>query len=1107
MSSWWRSDGQSDHTPDGNPGLVYPRRTASPIFRSGLVWGGLVQDPNPSKPKLRVGGQTYAIGTVSGWISVPGTPTTPPIAVDPSDPDARIFRIRRDYQSLSASDREVILEAADWLGINPASVPPSAAQEVLDQYALDWQDWPGHLGAPYYDLNSNGQWDPGVDEPGLQDADQVIWFVCNDELALQAYGSPQIGLELQVTVWGYNGSGILENTHYRRYRLINKSGFEIKKMHIASWSDTDIGLFNDDLAACDTTTDTGFAYNAFPTDSRYDEYFLPPPAFGISLLQGPVVPAPGQTALFDFREVADARNLRMTSFSYMAAGTPISSPPTGVYDGTLEWYNLLRGYTPTTDTSAVVPYVHGNGPNAGQATAFPLAGNPVNGSGDIDGIPNNLSSGERSFAVTSGSFTFADGDTQEVVYAFTGGVRLVGDNISSVAEMNSHISVITSSYDKQFAFPRTRHSISPSGNTTELNVTADLRDFSSVSSVFVAFQAITGSEAPFDLQLFDDGQHGDSLAGDNIWANSTTVTNRRFPYSGQLLFSDIDGGKSYPGQVNQVRLRPLPELKDWQVLYENGQQDGQINTNEKVDYGFTLYNPDLQNAIGSHIITNLQSYADDARIIYSTPLAPGGTVTNSDFMLRLFGPTSGNDSLTFSYRVRFDFHSELVETTVPIVSWSPNGQWQDTLDVTILQGAPGALIPIIADPTLLTGHQYEVSLSLNQPDSTIRWQLKDITGNTLKLTDQMSVDDPQLASPIADGIEWKVLETTAGFAPGDNSGFGIVEVAYAGNLLDPSDYDASGAAYDGNTVWHSNNSTGEYYVSASLAGTLNRLERYIDFAVPNDFEIRWTDYGQGNFAVHGFLGDMIADVPFELWNIGPGTPDDPTDDVRMIPFIYNLTPSATWGWAVETDTWGGAPSSDWVYFLDPIDPSPGTASYDNFSAQCLSDGGPGAIYSTGNTDDYFANLYGGLVYPIGRTIYCDVANTGTPPPAGTVIRYNTTKPLKDGDTYQVLSPVLGLEDDVIPTNFSLEQNYPNPFNPTTDIAFSIAKSSAVQLEIFNVLGQRVRTLVDKKMAPGSYTLNWDSRNESGERVGSGVYFYRLTTDAGFLKTRKMILLR
>jgi len=88
----------------------------------------------------------------------------------------------------------------------------------------------------------------------------------------------------------------------------------------------------------------------------------------------------------------------------------------------------------------------------------------------------------------------------------------------------------------------------------------------------------------------------------------------------------------------------------------------------------------------------------------------------------------------------------------------------------------------------------------------------------------------------------------------------------------------------------------------------------------------------------------------------------------------------------------------------------------------------------------------------------------------------------------------------------LSQNYPNPFNPVTTIEFSLAHGGYCELKIFNVSGQRIRTLVSESKQPGRYKISWDGRNDRGTAVTSGIYFYRLKAGS-FVSVRKMIILR
>jgi len=106
--------------------------------------------------------------------------------------------------------------------------------------------------------------------------------------------------------------------------------------------------------------------------------------------------------------------------------------------------------------------------------------------------------------------------------------------------------------------------------------------------------------------------------------------------------------------------------------------------------------------------------------------------------------------------------------------------------------------------------------------------------------------------------------------------------------------------------------------------------------------------------------------------------------------------------------------------------------------------------------------------------------------------------------------VTAVDDDpvneLLPTSLALHQNYPNPFNPTTAISFELPQSTHVQLQILNLLGQAVATLLDENISAGQHQTEWNGRDYGGREVASGVYFYRLTA-ADRTLVRKMVLLR
>lgn len=95
---------------------------------------------------------------------------------------------------------------------------------------------------------------------------------------------------------------------------------------------------------------------------------------------------------------------------------------------------------------------------------------------------------------------------------------------------------------------------------------------------------------------------------------------------------------------------------------------------------------------------------------------------------------------------------------------------------------------------------------------------------------------------------------------------------------------------------------------------------------------------------------------------------------------------------------------------------------------------------------------------------------------------------------------------LIPDHFDLAQNFPNPFNPTTNIEFSVPYQSDVKIEVYNITGQLVKTLVDGSITAGIHRIAWDGFSNNGVSVSSGLYFYRMS-GPGFVQTKKMLMLK
>ena len=103
---------------------------------------------------------------------------------------------------------------------------------------------------------------------------------------------------------------------------------------------------------------------------------------------------------------------------------------------------------------------------------------------------------------------------------------------------------------------------------------------------------------------------------------------------------------------------------------------------------------------------------------------------------------------------------------------------------------------------------------------------------------------------------------------------------------------------------------------------------------------------------------------------------------------------------------------------------------------------------------------------------------------------------------------LSLDENLtIPTQFALHQNYPNPFNPSTQISFDIPEGSElVSLNIYNILGKKVSTLLNNVVNPGEHMIEWNAKDNEGNPVASGIYFYELSSSS-FTARKKMLLIR
>jgi len=313
-----------------------------------------------------------------------------------SDPDSSVYRI----YMLSADD-------------GPSS--------------QDWIDWPVDQGAPWIDNDSDGNYDPNVDQPEIM-GDLFYWYVMNDtsqEMHNSLYGTNPLGVEVRTSVFGFDNIYPLENTLFMKWNFTNVGSTHLDSVFFGRWSDIDIGEPFNDLAGVDTTLGLAYCYN----DSVDYSYGIKPPAVGYVILQTPIVPSPGDTAWVSGNEVNDFRNSSINAFinfQYNYYNPPFYAR---------EVYRYLNGRNRYGD--AIID------PTTNAETKFMYNGDPVNDTGWVQ-----TSWGDRRFLFSAGPFTLAPGDTQEVVEAII--ISQGASDVLSVASLREDTKWVRNTWESNF---------------------------------------------------------------------------------------------------------------------------------------------------------------------------------------------------------------------------------------------------------------------------------------------------------------------------------------------------------------------------------------------------------------------------------------------------------------------------------------------------------------------------------------------------------------------------------------------------------------------------------------------------------------------------------
>jgi hypothetical protein len=404
---FWNS-GVFDQNPTitNTAGFIWPKGSGkTAIFTAGLSIGCYITDATGT-PRL-----AEVMASYNGEYSPGAVKTTGGAHSWDNDPKFKIYVIHAGDNAGNNTDY------ANWINVIP-------------------------YGAPFYDVNNNGVYDPGIDIPGQKNAAETIFQCLTDANASartsgEGFGggisSPLLYAELHFTAWCYNTPG-LEDLQFVNWVLINKGDSAWRKTFTGVVVDPDLGDGNDDYIGCDTVNNInlGYCYNATNNDAMYG---IAPPASGMDYFKSPIVKTPGQPN----------DTLGLTSFSFFT-NTSVSPPPceSDPNGESYPAYLMLKGVKkdgspyldPTQSPPAVTKFCYPGDPETGVGWTE-LKGSVQNCGGTNGTTIATNPKGDRRYIFASGreDFTINPGDTQNIVLAQF--VARGTSNLNSVTKLKS----------------------------------------------------------------------------------------------------------------------------------------------------------------------------------------------------------------------------------------------------------------------------------------------------------------------------------------------------------------------------------------------------------------------------------------------------------------------------------------------------------------------------------------------------------------------------------------------------------------------------------------------------------------------------------------------
>ncbi len=1054
----------------GNVYTVPKDGQANAIFASGIWLGGLDEDE-----QLRFAGTAYGpFEYFPGPLNELGDPPS-----DCSEYD-RIFNV---------------------------TLEDIKQYENTGQLTDDIRDWPAHLGAPVVDgdgIEANYNL-AGGDRPHIT-GDQMLWWVMNDVGGVKEWSKTEpMGVEIQASAFAFHTNNALDNTTFFRYRIENKGNVEMRDLFFGIWADPDLGNAADDFVGSDSTLGMAIAYNGDDIDEGFDGYGDRPAAVGFDFVQGPLVPAtrPGTIWTDPDGSMYPGRERRGTYavFYYTSDSSVIGNP-----DGdTNDPYNYLRAIW--RDNSPMT--YGGNGYLGSEVTTYVFSGDAAKreywSEENRDGLGSRNTPADRRFLLSTGPFNLLRGDVQEIVVAIVWSRS--SSRLASYSQLKEDDIFVQNAFNNNFSEPEQVSTPVLSAQPVDNGVVLEWSNPPESNNFLERYDAQSWTVVPNPPTL--DETH--TFEGYIVYEFESEDDDKGIP----IAVYDV------PNEVKEI----AEEFKD----EESGIIE-RIVTIRGSDSGVRR----------SHFVDSLHNYQD-----YH------------------FGVQAYAYNHNSYNRVRRSAIARVTATPGPTEQLQGGTVAQagigDTLAVqrTAGAGTEYGIYGIVNNPLAVLPDRYEVRfynheirfVGTDSAETELMYNIVRLSDDSVFFNGGARYDSTGLLPSFSenafslDGMSLTITSAEPSFTE-----FAAVSNR-GGELIPPT---GAAADFQGFPVPESPTERqqvgqGKWFVHTGDNGSRGPYDAFIQRSirngfgpvVPFDWEVRFTEdcynawrtatdartpfatpldgcYGYDRYGIFG--DDRPQLVPFELWNIGIGTPDDSSDDFRVIPAIIDWDGD---GYDMQwfdhsVSSADNDPETDWTYWYNPLDRTPGTAGYDNWQNDLLS-----GIDAHSHDNEIMArfvwvNWNGGSVSAATdkADFLANVVNQDMPEP-GTVFRLTTTKPLSDGDVFQLSTvDAAPLTNETSVANSALERIgiSPNPYYGISDYEKGLVDTEVrftnmpekATIHVFTLAGSLVRTL--EKNDTNNF-LSFNLRNEHGNWLASGMYLIHVEVPGVGERTLKFGLIQ